>query len=163
MSSLNLLEKLLSKTDAACLSEKLQQQGKKVVFTNGCFDLLHAGHIQYLTEAKACGDVLILGLNSDSSVQKLKGHSRPLNNQEDRAIVVSGLSTVDWVVIFEEDTPISLLGAIKPNIHVKGGDYQVEKLPEYPVVKSYGGEVKILSFRTGHSTTSLVNKILDSR
>lgn len=144
----------------AHLSQKLKNQGKKVVFTNGCFDILHAGHVQYLAQAKACGDYLILGLNSDTSVQKLKGPTRPLNSQEERAIVLSGLSAVDAIVIFDDPTPIPLLEVIKPNIHVKGGDYQAENLPEYALINDFGGKVKIIPFRQGCSTTGLINKIL---
>ena len=152
--------KFFTKTEVAHLSSQLKNQGKKVVFTNGCFDILHAGHVQYLAQAKACGDFLVLGLNSDASVQKLKGPTRPLNSQEERGLVLAGLSAIDAVVIFDDLTPIPLLEAIQPNIHAKGGDYQAESLPEYSTIKSYGGEVIIIPFRPGCSTTELINKIL---
>lgn len=134
-------------------------QGKKVVFTNGCFDILHIGHVTYLTEAKRYGDILIVGVNSDSSVKKLKGPTRPINSENDRANLLSALKTVDYTVIFEEDTPESLIEYLKPSIHVKGGDYKKEDLPETKIVESYGGEVIILNFVEGKSTTNIINKI----
>lgn len=132
---------------------------KTVVTTNGCFDILHAGHVRYLREAKSLGDVLVLCLNSDDSVKRLKGPSRPLNSEEDRAEVLSSLVSVDYVVIFEEDTPSNILEQIKPNIHVKGGDYSEESLPEAKVVKKGGGMVKFIPLVEGRSTTKLINKI----
>lgn len=134
--------------------------GKKIVFTNGCFDILHVGHISYLSQARSLGDFLWVGLNSDSSVKKLKGESRPINSQEDRAIMLSSLSFVDAVTIFTQDTPIELISMIKPDIHVKGGDYSPEKLPEYPIVKQYGGKVEILPFVPNKSTTGIIQKIM---
>ncbi|NDC82127.1 D-glycero-beta-D-manno-heptose 1-phosphate adenylyltransferase [bacterium] len=133
--------------------------GKTVVFTNGCFDILHAGHVSYLEDAKQLGDILIVGLNSDASVQRLKGPQRPINSEHARAIVIAGLEAVDAVCIFEEDTPTDLLRAITPSIHTKGGDYSANSLPEYPVVMSYGGTVKIIPFRPGFSTTSTIERI----
>ena len=133
---------------------------KVVVFTNGCFDLLHPGHIHYLSEAKALGDVLIVGLNSDESVKKIKGSHRPINNQEFRSKMLLGLKPVDAVVIFDEDTPINIISIIKPAIHVKGGDYSVKLLPEYNAVVSNGGRVECLSFIEGHSTSAIINKVI---
>lgn len=141
------------------LVENLKAQNKKVVFTNGCFDILHVGHLRYLNEAKKQGDILIIGVNSDSSVKRLKGETRPINNQFDRAELLCGLKAVDYAVIFEEDTPEELIATLKPSIHVKGGDYKKENLPETKIVESYGGEVRILSFVEGKSTTNIVNKI----
>lgn len=141
------------------LVENLKAQNKKVVFTNGCFDILHVGHLRYLNEAKKQGDILIIGVNSDSSVKRLKGETRPINNQFDRAELLCGLKSVDYAVIFEEDTPEELIATLKPSIHVKGGDYKKEDLPETKIVESYGGEVRILSFVEGKSTTNIVNKI----
>ncbi|NME35610.1 MULTISPECIES: D-glycero-beta-D-manno-heptose 1-phosphate adenylyltransferase [Fusobacterium] len=141
------------------LVEMLKTQNKKVVFTNGCFDILHVGHLRYLNEAKRQGDILIVGVNSDSSVKKLKGESRPINNQYDRAEMLGGLKAVDFTVIFEEDTPEELIACLKPSIHVKGGDYTKDDLPETKIVESYGGEVRILSFVEGKSTTNIVKKI----
>ncbi|RAP23572.1 D-glycero-beta-D-manno-heptose 1-phosphate adenylyltransferase [Candidatus Marinamargulisbacteria bacterium SCGC AG-343-K17] len=131
---------------------------QKIVFTNGCFDLLHPGHIHYLTEAKALGDILIVGLNSDTSVKQIKGQDRPINNQDFRAKMLLGLKPVDVVVIFNETTPTNLISSIKPSIHVKGGDYKVTELPEYEAVISNGGEVKCLSFIEGYSSTDIIDK-----
>lgn len=150
---------ILSKETAAKLIEELKLQGKKVVFTNGCFDILHVGHLRYLNEAKKQGDVLIVGVNSDTSVRQLKGEGRPINNEIDRAEMLSGLKAVDFTVIFEELTPIETLDKLKPSIHVKGGDYDKDKLPETSTVEKHGGEVRILSFVEGKSTTNIVNKI----
>ncbi|WP_177160347.1 D-glycero-beta-D-manno-heptose 1-phosphate adenylyltransferase [uncultured Fusobacterium sp.] len=150
---------LIDKEFGKQLVEILKSQNKKVVFTNGCFDILHVGHLRYLNEAKKQGDVLIIGVNSDASVKRLKGESRPINNQFDRAEMLSGLKAVDYTVIFEEDTPEELIATLKPSIHVKGGDYKKEDLPETKIVESYGGEVRILSFVEGKSTTNIVKKI----
>ena len=150
---------LIDKEFGKQLVEILKSENKKVVFTNGCFDILHVGHLRYLNEAKKQGDVLIIGVNSDASVKRLKGESRPINNQFDRAEILSGLKAVDYTVIFEEDTPEELIATLKPSIHVKGGDYKKEDLPETKIVESYGGEVRILSFVEGKSTTNIVKKI----
>lgn len=130
--------------------------GKKIIFTNGCFDILHSGHVQLLSQARALGDFLILGLNSDRSVRKLKGENRPVNNQHDRARILAQLPYIDAVVIFDEDTPVELMQKLKPDIQVKGGDYIKEKLPEYEVMKGMGKEIVILPFRKGYSTTSIL-------
>jgi glycerol-3-phosphate cytidylyltransferase len=137
----------------------LKQQNKTIVTTNGCFDIIHAGHVRYLKQAKELGDVLIVCLNSDASVQRLKGPTRPLNHQDDRAEVMSALCSVDYVVIFEEDTPIDVLDKIKPDIHVKGGDYTEETLPETQVIKQGGGKIQFIPFVEGRSTTNIINKI----
>lgn len=150
---------ILSRKLAAEVIEELKKQGKKVVFTNGCFDILHVGHLTYLNEAKRQGDILIIGVNSDASVKRLKGESRPINGERDRAEMLCGLKAVDYTVIFEEDTPMELIEELKPSIHVKGGDYKKEDLPETPVVERNGGEVRILGFVDGKSTTNIVNKI----
>jgi rfaE bifunctional protein nucleotidyltransferase chain/domain len=139
------------------LIKKVKHQN--VVFTNGCFDLLHPGHIDYLTKAKALGDVLVVGLNSDASVKQIKGDLRPINNQFFRSQMLLGLKPVDYVVIFDDSTPIELIKAIKPAIHVKGGDYIAGQLPEFDVVKANGGEVKIVPFLDGYSSTHIINKI----
>jgi rfaE bifunctional protein nucleotidyltransferase chain/domain len=130
-----------------------------LVFTNGCFDLLHPGHVSYLRAARALGDALIIGLNSDISINKLKGPSRPVVPEFDRATVLEALESVDAVVVFDEDTPIRLLREVKPAVYVKGGDYRVEDLPEAEVAAEIGAEVKILPFETGYSTTALIEKI----
>ena len=138
---------------------ELKRQGKRIVFTNGCFDLLHAGHAAYLAQAKSLGDVLIVGLNSDSSVRALKGNERPLVPQDDRALLLASLAFVDFVVLFDDLTPHRLIEAIKPDVHVKGGDYTEADLPEAPLVRSYGGQVVILPKVEGRSTTELVQRI----
>ena len=144
---------------ASELLEEAKKNGKKVVFTNGCFDILHTGHVTYLNEAKRQGDILIVGVNSDKSVKRLKGETRPINSENDRAFVLDGLKAVDYTVIFDEDTPEELIACLKPSIHVKGGDYKKEDLPETKIVESYGGEVIILNFVEGKSTTNIIEKI----
>lgn len=134
--------------------------GKRLVFTNGVFDLLHAGHVQYLAAARELGDLLIVGVNSDESVRRLnKGPERPLNSAEDRLAVLEALRAVDGAVVFAEDTPIELIRQLRPEVHVKGGDYRKEQLPETEVVEAYGGQVMILPFLHGRSTTELVRRM----
>lgn len=140
--------------------EKYRKEGKKVVFTNGCFDILHVGHLRYLFEAKEKGDILIVGLNSDASVKRLKGEKKPYVPQEERAEMLAGLKPVDYVVAFEEDTPIEILSEIRPDVHVKGGDYSKEKLPETKIVEENGGEVVIVSLVTGKSTTNIIKEVI---
>ena len=136
----------------------LRAAGARVVFTNGCFDILHAGHVRYLASARAQGDVLILGLNSDASVRRLKGPSRPINNEQDRAEVVGSLAAVDAVVIFGEDTAKTLIAKVRPAVYVKGGDYTRETLPEARIVEAYGGEVAFIPLVVGKSTTGIIEK-----
>ncbi|MBA4116095.1 MAG: D-glycero-beta-D-manno-heptose 1-phosphate adenylyltransferase [Rubrobacter sp.] len=138
---------------------ELREAGGCVVFTNGCFDLLHSGHISYLRAARSLGDALVVGLNSDASVRKLKGPSRPVVSEKDRAIVLEALESVNAVVIFSEDTPIRLMRELKPAVYVKGGDYRIEDLPEAEVAAEIGAEVKILPFEPGYSTTALIERI----
>ena len=133
--------------------------GKRIVFTNGCFDILHHGHISYLNRAKSMGDVLIVGLNTDASVSRLKGPSRPINSETDRAAVLAALSCVDLVVLFDEPTPARLIEALRPDLFVKGGDYTLDTLPEAPLVLSLGGEVKLLPFLDDRSTTGIIERI----
>lgn len=141
----------------------LKKRGKKIVFTNGCFDILHFGHIKYLEAAKKKGDILIIGLNSDASVRKIKGETRPLNREKERAYVLSGLSCVDFVVIFKEKTPYNLINALKPDILVKGGDWQVERIVGAGIVKKSGGKVFSIPFVKGFSTTKLIKKIIGTK
>ncbi len=136
-----------------------RQQGKRVVFTNGCFDILHSAHVAYLNQAKSFGDVLVIGVNTDESVKRLKGSDRPINSLEERLKVLSGLSCVDHVVPFTEDTPMNLIKAIKPDVYVKGGDYTRESLPEASVVEGLGGEVRIVPYIENHSTTGVIERI----
>lgn len=136
------------------------RENQRIVFTNGCFDLIHRGHITYLSQARELGDFLWIGLNSDSSVKLLKGEQRPVVPEDDRAILLSNLRFVDAVTIFSQDTPLELIRLIKPAIHVKGGDYKVEDLPETSIVREFGGKVEILPFVPGKSTSLLIEKIL---
>src|SRR5262249_40297456 len=135
-------------------------KGKKVVFTNGCFDLLHAGHVRYLKEARALGDYLVVGLNSDASVQALKGPDRPVQTETDRAEILSSLACVDAVCIFGDATPVRLIQQVEPDILVKGGDWPIEKIAGADFVLSRGGKVFSLPFHEGRSTSKLIEKIL---
>lgn len=137
----------------------LKAQNKSIVFTNGCFDILHIGHIHYLEAAKSLGDVLIIGLNTDKSVSDLKGPERPINQQDDRANVLSALRAVDVVVLFDESTPLSLISEIMPDILVKGGDYTLETIVGAEIVLAHQGKVEIIPFVDGKSTSSIINKI----
>ena len=150
---------LINREIAADFCAELRQN-KKIVFTNGCFDIIHVGHVRYLTEAKSFGDILIVGLNTDESVRRLKGNSRPINDQNARAEVLLGLKAVDHVIFFGEETAEALIAEIKPDIYVKGGDYTLETLPEAKIVQSYGGRVELVNLVAGHSTTNIVEKIL---
>lgn len=140
----------------------IKTKGKKVVFTNGCFDIIHRGHVSYLNEAKSLGDILVLGLNSDRSVKRLKGESRPVNTEEDRKFVLENLKSIDFVVIFEEDTPYNLIQLLKPDVLVKGGDWKASDIIGSDIVLDLGGEVKSLNFIDGFSTTSTIDKISKS-
>ena len=139
--------------------ELSRQKKQKIVFTNGCFDILHSGHAQYLNEAKKCGDILIVGLNSDSSVKRLKGAERPINRQADRKYLLENLKAVDFVEIFNEDTPYELISALKPHILVKGGDWKKEQIVGHDIVTALGGEVRSLSFKEGYSTTNIIETL----
>ncbi len=141
--------------------ETLRKHGSKIVFTNGCFDILHLGHISYLKKARALGDYLVIGLNSDTSVKRLKGEGRPINNQDARAAVMSALEMIDFVTIFDQDTPYELISAVKPDVLVKGGDWKPDQIVGGDIVKSYGGKVISLAFEDGFSTTSIIEKIKD--
>ena len=139
--------------------QALKQSGNCVVFTNGCFDLLHVGHVHILEQARALGDYLIVGINSDTSVRKLKGTTRPIIPETDRGIMLNALKSVDAVVCFDDDTPVPILKILQPSIHAKGGDYQPQDLPEYPVVTGYGGRVHCLGFIPGKSTSAIIQRI----
>ncbi|HXH31726.1 MAG TPA: D-glycero-beta-D-manno-heptose 1-phosphate adenylyltransferase [Bacteriovoracaceae bacterium] len=134
---------------------------KRIVFTNGCFDILHRGHVTYLAEARKLGDLLVIGLNSDASVKRLKGPERPINNEQDRKYVLSQLKSVDHVEIFSEDTPLDLILRVKPKILVKGGDWKIDQIVGAAEVLSDGGDVFSLNFVDGYSTTSIIHKIQD--
>ncbi len=135
---------------------------KRIVFTNGCFDILHRGHVTYLTEARKLGDLLVVGLNADASVKRLKGTERPINNEKDRQYVLSQLKAVDFVEIFTEDTPLNLILKVNPKILVKGGDWKIDQIVGANEVIRNGGDVFSLNFVDGYSTTNLINKIQDT-
>lgn len=131
----------------------------KVVFTNGCFDVLHRGHVTYLAAARDLGDCLIVGLNNDASVRRLKGENRPVNNENDRALVLSALSFIDYIILFEEDTPKNLIEQVKPDILVKGGDYKIENIVGADFVTKNGGEVLTIPFVDGYSSTKIIQSL----
>lgn len=139
--------------------ESIRKNSKKIVFTNGCFDILHYGHISYLKQAKSLGDILIVGLNSDASVRRIKGNQRPIIPEIERGEILDSIKPVDYVVIFEEDTPENLIHIVKPDSLVKGGDYKVEDVVGARFVQSYGGKVVILPYIQGNSTTDIIQKI----
>ena len=150
---------LIAQDDIGAFCEILRRGGKRIVFTNGCFDILHAGHVRYLAEARAFGDCLVLGLNSDVSVRGLKGPDRPINSEADRAEVLGALRSVDYVVIFDDPTAEPLISKVRPDVYVKGGDYTLETLPEAKIVQSYGGRVEFIRMVEGRSTTNVIEKI----
>ena len=139
--------------------QQLKSQDKKIVSTNGCFDILHVGHVRYLQQSAAMGDVLVVYLNSDRSVKALKGDNRPINNEKDRAEVLAALGCVDFVTIFDEDTPVNYIALVKPDIHTKGGDYDINTLPEAKVVMENGGKIEFIKFVDGKSTTNIIKKM----
>lgn len=153
--------KIKSIEDLENIVKELKLGGKTIVFSNGCFDLLHVGHVRYLEEAKKLGDVMVVGVNSDSSTRDLKGENRPILPENERAEVLAALECIDYVTIFSDKTPESLIGRLKPDIHVKGGDYRLEDLPEKEVVESYGGKVILLDNVKGKSTKLIIEKIKD--
>ncbi|MBP7511954.1 MAG: D-glycero-beta-D-manno-heptose 1-phosphate adenylyltransferase [Bacteroidia bacterium] len=158
-----LVEKISDNWQLAKLKiEQWKAKGDTIVFTNGCFDLLHPGHVDYLYNAKSLGDRLIVGLNSDSSVSELKGPSRPIQDEKARAIIMASLGCTDLIVIFNEETPLELISLLKPDILVKGGDYKVEDIVGYTIVQENGGKVLTLDFLPGYSTSAIEKKIRNS-
>jgi len=155
------LKKIKSREEIKNISENLKKEGRIVVFTNGCFEILHPGHIEILERAKMLGDILIVGINSDESIKKIKGNKKLILDEWARSRIIASLEAVDYVVIFNEETPEKIISEIKPNIHVKGGDYKIEDLPEAKIVESYGGKIKILPLLEGFSTTNIIKKILE--
>jgi rfaE bifunctional protein nucleotidyltransferase chain/domain len=152
--------KILDWPSARLTMQQVQAQGQKVVFTNGCFDLLHVGHVRYLQAARVLGDFLVVGLNDDASVRRLgKGSGRPLNPQDERAEILAALACIDAIVIFSQDTPLELILTLRPNVLVKGGDYTPEAIVGRPEVLSWGGEVHVIPFIPGRSTSSLIDRI----
>ncbi len=150
---------LVEQSELDALLKKLRCEKKTIVATNGCFDILHAGHVKYLEKAKSFGDVLIVALNSDKSVRKIKGENRPVNNENDRAEILSALRSVDYVVLFDENSPINLLLKIKPDVYAKGADYNLDTLPEAKEITASGGRIEFISFVEGKSTTSIIEKM----
>ncbi len=150
---------LVKRSELDNLINTLRSEGKTIVTTNGCFDILHVGHVRYLEKTKSFADVLIVALNSDKSVKSIKGEGRPINNENDRAEVLSALRSVDYVVLFDEDSPLDLLLQIKPDVHTKGADYTVETLPEAKGIMENGGRIEFITFVEGKSTTSIIEKM----
>jgi rfaE bifunctional protein nucleotidyltransferase chain/domain len=159
MNPLNFQDKIV--TLETLLAEKQHFSDQKTVFTNGCFDVLHVGHVQYLAQAKSLGDILIIGLNSDQSVKRLKGENRPVNPENARALVLAALQFVDYIVLFEEDTPYNLISQIVPDFLVKGGDYQIADIVGADVVQNHGGQVITIPFVEGFSSSNIINKMND--
>ncbi len=150
---------LVTLDELAALVAEAKTRGERIVMTNGCFDILHAGHVSYLEEARSLGDRLVVAINDDDSVRRLKGAPRPLTPLGDRMAVVSGLAAVDWVVPFAEDTPAEVVGRVLPDVLVKGGDYTREQIVGADVVERHGGEVRVLAFKRGRSTSALIEAI----
>lgn len=149
-------KKLIERNNLNSVLNKYREENKKIVFTNGCFDILHRGHVEYLQKARELGDLLILGLNSDDSVKRLKGNDRPINNEIDRAIVLAALECINYISIFDEDTPLELIKIVKPDILVKGGDYKIENV----VGREYSKETVLIEFVDGYSTTNIIKKLI---
>jgi len=150
---------IVTKEEFIPIRQKLKNEKQILIFTNGCFDIIHRGHIEYLNEAKKLGDFLLVAVNSDSSVKKIKGDNRPINSQQDRAVVLDNLKPVDGVIIFEEETPYELIKLIIPDVLVKGGDWEVKDIVGSDVVLSHGGRVISLSYWDNYSTTAIIKKI----
>ncbi len=155
------IKKIKTIKELQTIIPRLKARGKKIVFTNGCFDILHYGHVQYLEKAKREGDILIAALNSDTSVKRIKGKNRPIVAEKDRLRVLSGLESVDYAVLFKEDTPLKTIEAIKPDILIKGGDWKKNKIVGADFVSSYGGKIITVKLAKGRSSTNLIKKIVD--
>ena len=155
-----IIEKIKNLNELVDIRTKFRSKNKKIVFTNGVFDVLHRGHVEYLEKAKEIGDILILGLNSDSSVRRIKGKPKPIVSQQDRAIILAGLGSVDYICLFEEDTPYNLISKLKPDFLVKGGDYNLNNIVGREIVESYGGKVVTIPLIPDRSTTNIVRKII---
>jgi rfaE bifunctional protein nucleotidyltransferase chain/domain len=159
--NVTIADAVVSLEEARVLRERARSEGKRAVFTNGCFDLLHVGHVRYLQEAARQGDLLFVGLNDDRSTRQIKGPGRPYVSQEDRAEILAALRCVDYVVLFSERTAERLVSVLRPDVYVKGGNYRVEDLPEARVVAEYGGEVHLTPLTRDRSTSKLISAILD--
>ena len=154
---------VVTRAELVQMREKFRHEGKKVVFTNGCFDIVHRGHVDYLTKAKALGDVLLVGMNTDASVRRLKGAARPIVCQDDRAFVLGAFRVVDYVCLFDEDTPYELIKAIVPDVLVKGSDWKIDSIVGKDIVEAAGGSVQMIDFVPNHSTTDIIKKIASSK
>ena len=150
---------VVTRAELVQVREKLKREGRKIVFTNGCFDIVHRGHVEYLTKAKALGDVLLIGMNTDASVKRLKGTTRPIVCQDDRAFVLSAFSAVDYVCLFDEETPYDLIKAVKPDVLVKGSDWAIDSIVGKDIVEEAGGMVQTIDFVPHRSTTDIIKKI----
>jgi len=150
----------ISREELVAIRKELKADGRKVVFTNGCFDIIHSGHVDYLTKAKMMGDVLFVGINSDSSIKRIKGDKRPILDENERAFIVASLKAVDYVSLFDEDTPKELIGAIVPDVLVKGADWAIENIVGRDVVEANGGKVETIKFVNNQSTSNIIKKIL---
>ncbi len=155
---MSLLSKLMTRDEAVAFARK-RSQDHRLVFTNGCFDILHPGHVLYLDDAASRGDLLVVGLNTDRSVRRLKGHERPVQDEHARSIVLAGLASVDAIVLFDEDTPLDLILALRPDLLVKGGDYTPDDIVGAQEVCGWGGKVEVIPFSPGHSTTDIISHI----
>lgn len=151
--------KILNEKDLIRKISDINKKNQKIVFTNGCFDILHKGHVAYLHAASKLGDILIIGLNTDNSVKRLKGPDRPLKDEETRALILSAMQFIDYIVLFDEDTPYNLINIVKPDILVKGGDYKIEDIVGYDIVTQKGGKIMTIDFVEGHSSTKIINKM----
>lgn len=158
----DLQKKIISRKRAQIIRQELEENGGKLVFTNGCFDILHRGHVEYLSKAADLADALMIGLNTDDSVRRLKGENRPVNAEDSRALLLAALQFVDYVVLFDEDTPQQLIEEVIPSILVKGKDYRAAEVVGYEVVTAHGGEVKTIDLVEGYSTTGIINKLKNS-
>lgn len=152
-------DKIKTRARLGKIIHRLKEHGKKIAFTNGCFDILHYGHVKYLEDAKAKADILVVGLNSDASIKRIKGASRPINRQADRARMLEALSAIDYITIFSEDTPLKLIQALKPDILIKGRDWSVRKIVGADFIRASGGSVVTVPYLKGYSTTGLIEKI----
>ncbi len=158
--SFNKLNEIKSRDEIKIIRQKLIKENKRVVFTNGCFDILHSGHVDYLTKAKALGDILVVGLNSDKSIREIKGEKRPIVNENNRAIILAALKPVDYIVLFDEETPADLIDDIIPDILVKGADWDIDKIVGKDTVLNNGGEVKTIKFVNDQSTSKIIDTII---
>jgi len=158
--SFNKLNEIKSRDEIKIIRQKLIKENKRVVFTNGCFDILHSGHVDYLTKAKSLGDILVVGLNSDKSIREIKGEKRPIVNENNRAIILAALKPVDYIVLFDEETPADLIDDIIPDILVKGADWDIDKIVGKDTVLNNGGEVKTIKFVNDQSTSKIIDTII---